>query len=548
LRRGHGQADELINDRSIDLDRLDEIIASGGAEGAEASRMLMTNRLLGPGRFGKMFPDLEPFRPSDDALDELGRGMREGDPGDPRLDNSGIPAGITYLGQFIDHDITHDGTQGFPLLSDPDEIEQQRTPTLDLDSLYGLGPARSDHFFDPFLPPSRARFRIGRTSPLDAQAPGGALPSMLNDLPRGPDRVAVIGDDRNDENTIVAQTHLAFLKFHNRVMDEAGLGRSEPEELPRGRPAYYYNQAEEDEEPTSFHAARRLVRWHYQWLVLHDFLPKIVDSTVLKDVRENGRRFYRFEDAPFDGSPYMPLEFSAAAYRFGHSMIRQSYDFNRIFNSGGPPAVTDGTLALLFVFTGGGGFLPPGAHLTLPTSWVIDWRRFFDLGRPDLVNLTRRIDTKLIPELHGLPPQVASMPPTSLPVRNLLRASRVGLPAAQDVAEAMEVKPLSAAEIASGDDGPKLREHGFHERTPLWYYVLKEAELQSAGKHLGEIGSRIVSEVFVGLLDGDKNSFRTKQPDWTPTLPAARPGTFLMSDLLRFVNEINPLGVGPEGP
>jgi len=547
MKGGHGDADLLIGAEHLDLSAFDDLVASGG-DGSEAARLVAENNFLGPNRFGKMFPDLEPFRPPDDALDELGRGMREVNPGDPALNNSGIAAGFTYLGQFVDHDITHDGTQDFPLLNDLAEIEQQRTPTLDLDSLYGLGPARSDQLYDPELPPSRARFRIGRTSPLDAQAPGGALPSMLNDLPRGPDRRAVIGDDRNDENTIVAQTHLAFLKFHNRVMDEATSGRLERDEPPRGRPHYKYNQAEEDEEPTSFHAARRLVRWHYQWMVLNDFLPKIVDPAVLGDVRDNGRRFYRFEEKPFNGTPFMPLEFSAAAYRFGHSMIRQSYDFNRVFNSGGPPAVTDGTLALLFSFTGGGGFLPPGAHLTLPTNWVIDWRRFFDLGRPELVNLTRRIDAKLIPELHGLPPQVATAPPVSLPVRNLLRGSRVGLASGQDVAGKMGLTPLAPDQVAGGDDGPRLREHSFHERTPLWYYVLKEAELQSGGKHLGEVGSRIVSEVFVGLLEGDKNSFLSKKPGWVPTLPAASPGTFFMSDLLRFVNELNPISAGPEGP
>ncbi len=544
MKRGHGDADLLIAEEHLDLSAFDALVASGGDD-PEAARLVGRNNFLGPNRFGKMFPDLEPFRPSDEALDELGRAMRELSPQDPALNNSDIPAGVTYLGQFIDHDITRDPTEGFPPIDDPDEIRQARTPTLDLDSLYGLGPRRQRELYEDRLRPGRARFKIGRTSSV-ATSGGTGVPEipglMPNDLPRRPDKSAIIGDDRNDENTIVAQTHLAFLKFHNRVMDRSPRDGDDRDESAR------FNQAEEDHGRTSFHKARRLVRWHYQWLVLHDFLPKLVDPDVLDDVRTNGRRFYRFEEEPFDGRPFMPLEFSVAAYRLGHSMVREIYDFNRVFNTGGPPALTPATFRLLFAFTGGGGFLPPNTHVALPSNWIIDWRRFFDVGRPDLLNFTRKIDTKIAPQLQSLPPAVAAAPPVSLPVRNLLRASRVGLPTAQDVAEAMEVQPLSPDEIAGGDDGPKLREHGFHERTPLWYYILKEAERQGGGNQLGEIGSRIVSEVFVGLLEGDENSFLSKKPDWRPTLPAATKGTFGMADLLRLVGELNPIGPGPEGP
>ena len=147
----------------------------------------------------------------------------------------------------------------------------------------------------------------------------------------------MIGDPRNDENLIVAQTHLAFLKFHNRVMDTLpqGAGNSGDEDRPFGR-------------------ARRTVRWHYQWLVLNDFLPRVLDRAVLNDIRNNGRRFYDFDAAPFGGRPFMPLEFSVAAYRLGHSMVRETYDYNRTFNGLGPPALSDATLGLLFAFTGSG--------------------------------------------------------------------------------------------------------------------------------------------------------------------------------------------------
>jgi hypothetical protein len=396
-------------------------------------------------------------------------------------------------------------------------------------------------------------------------SPGGSAPgtptipvSLPNDLPRQPDKIAILGDERNDENTIVAQTHLAFLKFHNAVMRSLPKGQKDNEDdgsVIEDDGSVMFTQAEEDDgrKQSPFHRARRIVRWHYQWLVLNDFLPRLVDPDVLNDVRTNGRRFYDFDPDPFNGDPFMPIEFSVAAYRFGHSMVRERYNFNRVFASSAvePNALTTATLGLLFAFTGKGGFpAPPGTHTSLPSNWIIDWRRFFDLGHPDLLNVTRNTDTKLIPQLTNLPePVPAGQPPSlaSLAVRNLLRGRRVGLPTGQAVAEAMEVTPLTPDEIANGDDGETLRQHGFHETTPLWYYVLKEAELQGGGKRLGEVGSRIVAEVFYGLLEGDPHSFLSKEPGWTPTLRSATPGTFTMADLLTFVGDINPVGPGAGG-
>lgn len=521
MQRGHGESDRLLVEgfdgvEGLDLDLIDRVVASGG-EGEDAARMVMVNNFLGPKRFGKMFPGLAPFRPPDQALIDLGRAMRETLPEDPALENTDIPAGFTYLGQFIDHDLTRDETRDFPVIDDPELITQGRTPTLDLDSVYGAGPKRQPDLYDPGLQPSEARFRFGTTVPTpDANV---ALP---NDLPRKRNRRAVIGDDRDDENLVVAQTHLAFLKFHNRVMDL----------LPRGEEddgSATFTQAEETRKSTSFHNARRTVRWHYQWLVLNDFLPRIIDPNVLDDVRTNGRRFFRFDGAPFDGEPFMPLEFSAAAYRFGHSMVRQTYNYNRVF--------VEATLDQLFTFTGAG--VAP-----IPSNWIIDWRRFHEVGQAANRNFTRKIDLKLIPQLHELP-NVRPGQPRSLAVRNLLRGSRIGLPKAQDVAEAMGIEPLTRDQLGGGDVGPVARRHDLHRNTPLWYYILKEAQAQTGGKRLGEMGSRIVAETFWGLLEGDENSFVSRRPGWTPAednLPARDSGNFTMADLLRTVGEINPIG------
>ena len=546
---GHGRAFRLEVEDDTNLDLFDSIVDSGGvsadaAEAAHAMRVRLGNRLLGPGKFGRMFSGLDRFRPPDAALRELGRAMTASVPEDPASNNSDIPAGFTYLGQFIDHDITRDETEGFPLIDDPELIQQGRSVTLDLDSLYGQGPKRQPELYDPNFPRrSQARFRLGPTTPVNTGNPAFDAPfQILNDLPRRPDeqKTPIIADDRNDENTVVAQTHLAFLKFHNRVMDAPSPNEDVDEDEDGSET---FTQAEEDRKKTSFHRARRLVRWHYQWLVLNDFLPQLIDANVLSDIRENGRRFYRFEDSPFDGEPFMPLEFSGAAYRFGHSMIRDEYNFNRVFSDPlkVPGASQAANLALLFTFTGKGGMF---GSATLPTNWVIDWRRFFPVDDPALLNFTRRIDTTLAEGLRRL--LVPAGQPSVLAVRNLLRGSRLGLPTGQDVAGAMNVEPLTAGEVASGIDGPVLRKHGFDGRTPLWYYILKEAELRGEGRRLGEVGSRIVGEVFFGLLDGDPNSFRSKRPDWTPhlgaSIPGASPRNFTMADLLRFVNEIDPIG------
>ena len=391
---GHGQANRLLIE-DIDPVQFDRLVANGGVgedveQAALVESMRAGNKLLGPSRFGKMFQDLAPFRPPDQALIDLGRAMRESQPEDPALNNSDIPAGFTYLGQFIDHDITRDNTEGFPPFEDPELIKQGRRVTLELDSLYGQGPGRNPDLYAPGFPRSRAVFRLGSTTPVRNSPFGPPFNrdfSLFNDLPRMSDKIAFLGDDRNDENTIVAQTHVAFLKFHNRVIDR--LMRDE-------------DQDDEDHRETRFDRAKRRVTWHYQWLVLNDFLPNLIDADVLNDIRTNGRRFYKFDRDPFDGEPFMPLEFSAAAYRLGHSMIREQYNFNSVFSDPlqVPGAFFPATLQFLFQFSGKGGL---GGSPTLPTNWVIDWRRFFPVDDPGLLNFTRRIDTTLAPKLHELP-------------------------------------------------------------------------------------------------------------------------------------------------
>jgi hypothetical protein len=453
------------------------------------------------GRYGRLFPLLPPFaRGTQDVrarLLELGKPggiMDAGDappPADPLTpnpnnpDNPTMTAGFTFLGQFIDHDLTFDPTSSLERQSDPESVANFRTPALELDSVYGSGRGASPHLYDQ-TSPGASKFLI------DAIAP--------RDLPRNSQGTAIIADPRNDENVIVSQLHLAFLKFHNAVVDylQAG-GVVDPNE--------------------AFDEAQRLVRWHYQWIVLHEFLPKTVGQSLVDNVLRRGRRFYDWRNAPF-----IPVEFSVAAYRLGHSQVRPGYIAN---------------------FAGDVGNTPFKRHIfdaTIPLSdpdpddlrggkragrRFVDWQTFFDFddGRS---KPNKRIDTTLSSPLFNLISPAINMleMPRSLAQRNLLRHLTFGLPAGQWVADAMQVKRLRAADFAD------LQSFGFHERTPLWIYILREDQTKEDGKRLGAVGGRIVAEVLTGVLQGDRMSYLRQDPDWTPTLGTS--GTFGMTDLLKF--------------
>jgi len=450
---------------------------------------------------GRMFPHLPAWQgvvgnigATIGALRELADAMLDTRALDPAGDNPDIPAGFIFLAQFVGHDITLD-PYPMPAYRRTSGIgRSSRVPGLELDGLYGAGPIGQPALYERSAHGRhRSRLRIGLT--------GGG--ESRDDLPRV-DRDANIGDARNDENLALAQTHVAFLKFHNAVVEH--LARTGV----TGHRLY-------DE-------ARRVVTWHYQWIVLHDFLPRIVDQDVLADVAGNRRWQTRFGARMF-----IPVEFSAAAFRMAHSMVRQCYDFNSSF--------PDATLRQLFDFSG----LSENGLVPVPKSWVIDWHRFFDLDGPgSALNRARRFGPFLAPDLH------VHVPEGGLAYRNLLRGLQLGLPTGQTTAIAMGITPLAAEDIATGADGAIAKAHGLHIETPLWYYILKEAEClgrrsgscaADGGLHLGPVGSRIVAETLFGLVDADPHSFRSQAPNWRPgkMIPAAHPDRFTMVDLLRFM-------------
>ena len=430
------------------------------------------------------------------------------------LAQGGIAAGFTYLGQFIDHDLTFDKSslmEGVDI--NPATLLQARSPSLDLDSLYGNGP--QDPGSVQFYAPDGVHLKVGA-------AVGGPPGS---DLPREPSGLAIIPDERNDENLAIAQTHCAFIRFHNRVVDT----------LPAS--------------PDRFKKARRIVTKHYQWMIRTDYLTKICAPAVVTDVFKNDRKAFEVNVEP-TSMPTMPIEFSVAAFRLGHSMIRATYSWNKVF----PGA----TLQQLFDFSHKSGGLPG----SIPDIWIADFRRLYNFGPlsipalvvpPALFNKAMRIDTKLVVPLATLP---ASDPPpeNNLAFRNLLRANMVKLATGQQMVKFLQTKgvaitKLTKVQIKDGNGGASLAGLSATQReavlanTPLWFYILREAELN--GGVLKGVGARIVAETFHRAIEGSTFSI-VRDKAFRPSL-GPNNTTFRMIDLLNVAFNGDPALLNPNG-
>jgi hypothetical protein len=448
---------------------------------AHASHRVARDHCLAPTRavdapagqagYGRMLPDLPPLRVSTDAL------VRAGDAGGicdaaavlaelaGGRDDGREAAGWPFLGQLVAHDITADRSPVGPQ-ADVAALRNARSPKLDLEMVYGDGPSGMPYLYDLRDP---AKLLTGD---------GG------HDLPRNAQGVALIGDPRNDVHLFAASLHVALLHAHNGLVDrlrEEGVAEAD---LQR--------------------EARAALTWHYQWVVVHDFLPRVVGRDLVERVLGQGGRHF----APAPGEAFIPLEFADAAYRYGHGQIRHGYQL-----------VPGGPEHPLFPDLVGFGPIPPEHRLS--------WQRLFDLpGRPP-AQRAKRLDGRLPASLIGLPHQVTGdldvAAYRSLAVRDLLRGEATGLPSGEAVAERLEVPALRPDEV--GVDWPG--------GTPLWFYVLKEAEHRGEGHQLGPVGGRIVAEVLIGLLRADRGSYLSVDPSWRPTLP--RHGDrFGLADLLEF--------------
>lgn len=461
-----------------------------------------------PDRFSRLF-DLpsfaEPSQELREALTELGRPGGMMDANDPlefgpiRLitepdlspnnrDNPTNTAGATFMGQFLDHDITRDSGSRLGRVTPVRRSNNLRSATFDLDSVYGGGPDESPELYDGF----RLRIESG---------------GQFEDLLRDDDGNAILGDDRNDENLMLSGLQCAFIMFHNAVLADVS-GRT----------------------PTAanFATAQRIVRHHYQWIIVHEILPQFVGQAMVDDILGNGRQVYTPNVAR------IPVEFQTAAYRFGHSMIRPSYRANLAGDNGEP--------FFAFVFNPDASGDDPedltGRHRA--ARRFVGWQTFFDFGDGE-VKPNKVLDTTMSTPLFQLP--MFTIPtlrgedvgPTSLATRNLLRHITWEIPSGQRVADQMGVDRLSAADLSDvGQLGANL-----DQSTPLFFYVLREADVMADGLHLGPVGGRIVGEVFLGILEEDSTSYLNSRAtgggSWRPTLQQRNGSTgsdFTMADML----------------
>lgn len=423
--------------------------------------------------FGRMFPNLPAAYVTPAVLQEIGDSGGPMDGGTSAARTSTVPVGHVFFGQFIDHDITLDVLSSFQRVNDPNQIKNTRTPALDLDSIYGLGPEASSYMY------YRGGSHGGVKLMTGADVNGAGL-EQRNDLARSAQDTAIIGDFRNDENRIISQLQLAMINFHNKMVDDLSTSSLQGHDL--------------------YEAARRATTWHYQWAVVNDFLPAMAGQAVVDDILAGGRKFY------CGGTPYIPVEFSVAAYRFGHSMapmriqVQQGSSAHRLFGT-----------------TLGRGFSPLS-----DARAIVDWHEVFTTPANRTVQMAEKMDTKLARDLLALP----FIPVTdinSLATRNLLRGNSFHLPAGEVLAAHMGrdqseidtvmslVASLSNNKITSG--------------TPLWLYILAEAEQIgredtpgsfSRGEGLGPVGARIVAEVLIGLLEYDDHSYLGSNRNWAP--------------------------------
>ena len=443
--------------------------------------------------FGRLFPELPAYAGADDAtLQALTAAGTTASPGplfdtnitapvNPNDDNpDNVPSFFTYFGQFVDHDMVLDKLPLPDVSVDPTTLPNYRDPRLNLDSVYAGGPDANPELYE---------------------ADGKHLKVNGRDLARNPDGSAIIAEGRNDENQVVAQIHVAFLRAHNHLIDQG----------------------------YSFVRARELMRWRYQWIVVHEFLKDVLDTGVYADVlRSDGTIRTRYYQPNHARKAEMPVEFSVAAYRFGHSQVRKAY----ILAQFTPPAAP----VKIQVFNGTSNDLHGGRPIT--PDHVIFWPNFLPVdGQPPtgqvgtgqpVANIGRKIDTLLSSGLFVLPiPGVETSGPSILALRNLQRARTYGLPSGQDVAARLGAPVLTNADIVSHIPRLAVLSDGaYRNAAPLWLYVLAESQIVHNGAKLGPVGSRIVAEVIGGLLAADNKSFYSK--GWTPD-----GGSFRAQDLLK---------------
>jgi hypothetical protein len=437
------------------------------------------------GSYRRMFPDLPPL-PSDEAfLHKLGTscGAEVSEAASSGASEASVAAGWPFFGQFLAHDITADRS-ALVEHAETESLENVRRQKLNLEFLYGAGSTGEPYLYDAR---DSTKLLLGVN---DAGRP--------DDLQRNAQGIAIIADPRNDSHLLMAQMQVLFTRFHNRIVD--------------------WLREKGTAEPDIFTEARRLAVWHYQWIILREFLPGLIGVRLSDALLAGGSRYYRPA-----ADPFIPLEFADAAYRYGHGQLRETYSVK----PGDPPVPLFPDLI---------GFRP------VPASRVVDWSAFFDLPDRPPAQRAKKLDGRLCSSIMHLPLALTGDVEVeayhSLAARDLQRGHAVELPSGETIARHIGATPLTREQAGLGA-------MGWDRETPLWYYVLKEAEVQHNGDRLGEVGGLIVGEVLVGLLDHDPASFRAARPDWRPDLPSRVAGIFTISDLIDFTTETRSVPLVP---
>lgn len=426
------------------------------------------------GNFGRMFAGLPALYTNPDILRTLGAKNGPMKQKGSTSRTSSVPVGQVFFGQFIDHDITLDTSSSLNSVNSATETPNVRTPTLDLDCIYGDGPEGS-----PFMYVQDGVFSgVKLLTGADME---NATDFQKQDLLRSPNKRAIIGDPRNDENRIVSQLQLGIIRFHNKVADSLS-------------PEFKGGEL--------FEHTRDLVTRHYHWAVIHDFLIDMCGAAVVWDILSQGRQFYCADER----RPYIPVEFSVAAYRFGHSMAPQKIQVQKNEPS-----------HRLFGNVLGKGFSPLNND-----GAVVDFHEIFSTSANRQVQMAEKLDTQLAAILLDLP-FVGAGDESSLATRNLLRGQSFLLPSGEVIAEAMGRPDDEIASVSNSADDDA--DGALGGKTPLWYYLLAEAERIGRettpgqfdqGEGLGPVGARIVAEVMIGLMELDQHSFLAMNRSWSP--------------------------------
>jgi hypothetical protein len=516
------------------------------------------------------------------------------------------PAGYTFLGQFIDHDVTRMATalaalgtlnqmaqtnpsvqaaltaagvtpavlrQAVADAASPGSALSVNSGKLDLDSVYGVPDfAALSAITAPWFEQQNGAY-TGRFAMREVLAPSlNGAAGVINgfDFVRTPAGGAEVPDPRNSEHKMISQLQNLFELAHNDCVDRALAGISAASQAQIG---------------SAFDACHRRVLWTYETIVATDFLPRISAETVLQRVAPGSLHAYSRGAAATSMLPTpagihtflyrcrpgigaaasipIPHEFAVTAFRLGHSLVRDDYVLHEIVHDAAGNVLTGQPRPIFAAANQPEAVGLVGDNPLLPGD-VIDWSFFFDFGGPT-AQPVRPLDTLISDTLFALP--VAALPPgpdangrdtsteRNLPRRNLLRASEptsvltgsVGLATGEEAERyaqqriaglrdaTAEVKSLLARRLKAAGFPP----FAFANRTPLWLFILAEAEATQKSHRLGELGSHLVDEFLLGSLRCDMGSVlyasAADLQGWEPTAAIASNRRYSMPELIAYL-------------